>query len=283
MNPAPLLVATVALCVIALAAGHPLVVAASLAGALAVYLSAPGPHAAFVRFAAISALVFVVINPFVAVEGDRVLAAGPPIPLFDLEVTLEELLYGATAGMRLAATILALAAFLSLADPDRVQALASRIAPRSALTVALSARLLPTLRRDAGTLSETLRLRGVGSGDGRRAAIRRGSLLVEPLVATSLERGVDIAEAMAARGYGAGSPTRLPAPSWTSGERRILALGLPLALIATLVVGGVGAYRIYPIAGPLTGAGSLLVAGATLLLGVGLAAAVRRDRRGGHA
>jgi len=281
VTPAPLLVAVVALCTIALAAGHPLVVAATLVAALALYLAAPGPHGTFLRFAAISALLFILLNPFVAVEGDRVLAAGPPIPLFDLEITAEELLYGATAGMRLATTILALAAFLTLADPDRVQALAARIAPRSALTVALSARLLPTLRRDATTLSETLRLRGVGGGGGRRADIRRGSLLVEPLVATSLERGVDIAEAMAARGYGAGTPTRLPTPPWNRAEQRVLLLALPLALIAVLVIVGAGAYRIYPVAGPLAEGPALLLAAGTLLIGLALGATVRRDRRDG--
>ncbi len=46
-------------------------------------------------------------------------------------------------------------------DADRLQAQVARIAPRSALTCALAARLVPTLERDARAISEQARLRGL--------------------------------------------------------------------------------------------------------------------------
>lgn len=273
--PLPPLLVAVALVVIALATAQPLIVGAAFVGALLLHHAAPPPHRLMLRIALISALFILVLNPFVAVEGDHVLIAGPHFLLFDFEVTSEELLYGLVAGLRLATAILATAAFLRLADPDRTQALASRIVPRSALTVALAARLAPTLRRDALGLREALRLRGSGPERGRRAAIRQGAVLIEPLVASSLERGVDISEAMVARGYGAGTMTRLPEPVYTRGERIGLVAGLVGCVVGIALIVGAAPYAIYPLAGPVLSPPSVALAAVVLLLSVLGASALR--------
>lgn len=270
----PLLVAT-ALVVIALATSQPLIVGAAFIGALLLHHAAPPPHRFMLRVALISGLFIFLLNPFVAVEGDHVLLSGPHFLLFDFEVTSEELLYGLVAGLRLATAILATSAFLRLADPDRTQALASRIVPRSALTVALSARLAPTLRRDATGLREALRLRGSGPERGRRAAIRQGAVLIEPLVASSLERGVDISEAMVARGYGAGTMTRLPEPPYTGDERFGLGVGVIGCLLGIALIAGLVPYVIYPVADPLLSTTALIVAGLVLVFSVLGAGALR--------
>jgi energy-coupling factor transporter transmembrane protein EcfT len=276
--PLPLLVVAVALTVIALATDHPLVVAAAVVAAGALYTAAPAPRGPFLRLAIISGLILMILNPLIALEGDRVLIPGPGFGPFDLEVTAEELLYGLIAGLRLVALILATSAFLLLSDPDRVQALASRVAPRSALTVALAARLMPTLRRDAIALSESLRLRGFGPGVGRRARIRSGAALVEPLIGSSLERGVDIAEAMAARGYGGATPTPLPQPRLRPPEWFVLGIGLLLAAVAAIVITGSTAYRTYPVADPVVIPTALGVAAVTALGGIACALLLRPDR-----
>lgn len=273
--PLPPLLVAVALIVIALATSQPLIVGAAFLGAILLHHAAPPPHRLMLRVALISGLFIFVLNPFVAVEGDHVLLSGPHFLLFDFEVTSEELLYGLVAGLRLATAILATAAFLRLADPDRTQALASRIVPRSALTVALSARLAPTLRRDAIGLREALRLRGSGPERGRRAAIRQGAVLIEPLVASSLERGVDISEAMVARGYGAGTMTRLPEPAYTGAERIGLLVGALGCLIGIALIAGLAPYAIYPIADPLLSTSALIVAGIVLVLSLLGAGALR--------
>lgn len=247
-DPRPPLLLAVALLVLALATLQPLIVAGVLIAAVLLYMAAPGPCRLMLRVAAVSGLFVLVVNPFVAVEGGHVLVAGPHFLLFDFEVTSEELLYGAVAGMRLATAILATSAFLALSDPDRVQALASRVAPRSALTVALSARLVPTLRRDAMAMHEALRLRGTGPAKGRTAMIRQSAVLVEPLIASSLERGIEISEAMAARGYGSFPLTALPEPPLARGERAALCLGAILFGLGIAVIAGGLPYAIYPVA-----------------------------------
>lgn len=270
----PLLLAT-GLIAVALATAQPTIVGAAFLGALLLHRAAPPPHRLMLRVALASALFVAVINPFVAVEGDHVLLAGPHLLVLDLEVTSEELLYGLIAGMRIATAILATSAFLRLADPDRTQALASRIAPRSALTVALSARLAPALRRDATGLRDALRLRGQAPVAGRRAALRQSSHLIVPLVASSLERGVDISEAMVARGYGGGPMTRLPEAALSRSERMGVVAGVVACAAAAALIAGAAPYDVYPVAGPLLDAPALLLAAAVAVAAASGAHALR--------
>src|SRR5262249_46369918 len=135
---------------------------------------------------------------------------GPNLTLIDTEITVEEVLAGLAAGVRLFAVAALVGALLAHMDADRLQAQVARVAPRSALTCALAARLLPTLERDARAISEAARLRGVSLTDGRWSARARAAApLALPLLGSSLERGLDVAEAMTARGYGAGPRTRI--------------------------------------------------------------------------
>ena len=135
-------------------------------------------------------------------------------------------MYGALSGLRLGVAILACAFLVLRADPDLLTGLASRVAPRSALLVALAARLVPTMRRDASSLSDAARARGLALRSGpRKARVGAASTLVAPLLASGLERGLETAEAMTARGYGAGPRTQLPARARARRRTAALAAG----------------------------------------------------------
>ena len=146
--------------------------------------------------------------------------------LGQLDVTHEELASASFQACRLAAVGLAFAAYALLLDHDRLLAGAG-FARRSVLAVALATRLVPTLERDAGALVDSLRGRGV-----EVEGLRRRAALVSPLLAGSLERGLNLAEAMEARGYGRSDRTRVPSPPWTAAE------GLALAGAVVLVALG---------------------------------------------
>jgi energy-coupling factor transport system permease protein len=252
--------------VIAFADDHPLVLAAAAAGALALLRAAPGrPGRWFVVGGLISGLSLALLNPFVAAEGDLILWQGPEVAVIDLEVTVEEIAAGLAIGVRLFAVAVLVGAVLAHIDADRLQAQVARVAPRSALTCALAARLMPTLERDARAIAETARLRGVDLATGGWAGrARRGAPLALPLLASSLERGLDIAEAMAARGYGAGPRTRLPERAYDRAERVVLALGAALgaAAIAGLAL-GLAPYSYYPTLDPVLAPGAVALAAAT--------------------
>jgi energy-coupling factor transport system permease protein len=96
---------------------------------------------------------------------------------------------------------------------------------RSPVAVGLATRLVPLLERDARDLRLALRGRNVELG-----AVRQ----LSPLLAGSLERGLNLAEAMEARGYGRVGRTRAPRPPWHVVDWLAL-----VAAVALVVVGAV--------------------------------------------
>lgn len=277
--PGPLLALGAAAAVIAFAGDNPLVLLAVTGGALALAAAAPArPSRLFLVGGLASGLTLALINPFVAAEGDLILWRGPEVALFDLEVTVEEVVAGLCTGLRLFAVAILLGAVLAHIDADRLQAQVARIAPRSALVCALAARLLPTLQRDARAISEAARLRGVPLAEGRwTARARHAGPLALPLLASSLERGLDVAEAMTARGYGAGPRSRIAEPPHTPAERAVLLTAAALGALAAAVVAlGLASYAFYPTLGsPLADGGPAVAVATAAALG-GCAVVLRR-------
>jgi len=182
---------------------------------LVVCLRAPRGRRWPYLFGSISAATTVfLVSPLVQHLGTHVVWTGPSLPVFGaLDVTGEELEVALFQGIRVGAVALAFAAYALLLDHDRLIQ-AAGFARRSVLAVGLATRLVPTLERDARGLVEALRGRGV-----RVRGLRGRSRLLSPLVAGSLERGLTLAEAMEARGYGRRHRTRMPRPRWNGFDR----------------------------------------------------------------
>jgi energy-coupling factor transport system permease protein len=212
----------------ALLARHTLSVAAIALVLLAVCLRVPsGRRWPYLVGTGVSSLALFVVTPFVETLGSHPIWTGPIVPVLgQLDVTHEELASALFQAVRLAAVGLAFAAYALVLDHDRLLA-AAGVARRSLLAVALATRLVPTLERDANGLVESLRARGVAV-DG----LRRRAMLLSPLLAGSLERGVNLAEAMEARGYGRAGRTRIPPPPWRFAD------GAALLLAALVVLSG---------------------------------------------
>ena len=119
----------------------------------------------------------------------------------------------------------AFAVYALLLDHDALLR-SARFARRSAFVVALATRLVPTLERDTVGLVEALRGRGVAV-----EGVRGRARLLSPVVSGSLERAMNLAEAMEARGYGRPGATRAPAPAWRLQDRAALAAAL-LVIVA---------------------------------------------------
>jgi energy-coupling factor transport system permease protein len=179
--------------------------------------------------ALISAGAVFVVTPFVETIGSHPLWTGPTVPVLgQLDVTSEELRNGLFQGLRLTAVALAFAAYALLLDHDRLVQ-AAGFARRSVLAIALATRLVPTLERDASGLVESLRGRGV-----EVSGLRGRARLLSPLLAGSLERALNLAEAMEARGYGRPGATRAPRPGWTGRDRAALIAATALVVIGVL-------------------------------------------------
>ncbi len=276
MAPLPCTLVMGGLVVVAFAASDPVVLTAVLAAALLLLWRTAGSRRLYLIIGLVTGAAVALVNPFVASQGDLILIDGPTTAVIDLQVTLEELLYGAAAGTRLAAVTLLTGAWLGLVDRDRLAARASRATPRSTLTVTLAARLLPALRRDATALVEATRLRGSRVTGARLQTARTWGALVEPLCAAALDRGAEHAEAMAARGYGPTRPTAWCERPLDRREWVAVGLGLVICAVAVWVLLGGAAFGWYPTADMPSAAA---VAAAALIVGLGSAAALTLGSR----
>jgi energy-coupling factor transport system permease protein len=203
----------------ALVAGHTATVAVIAAGLLAVCLRAPRRRRwPYLVGTVGSALFLFCLSPLLGTYGGLVVWGGPTVPVLGrLDVTDEELWTALYQALRLAAVGFAFSAYALLLDHDRLLQSAGRLR-RSVLAVALATRLVPSLERDATGLVEALRGRGVAV-EGLRGRAR----LLSPLLAGSLERSLNLAESMEARGFGRPGRTSVPRPSWTPLERAAVA------------------------------------------------------------
>jgi energy-coupling factor transport system permease protein len=230
MSPAPAAALLAGLAAAALLAERTVSVAAIAGLLLVVCLRGPsGRRRLYLAGALGSGLAVFVLTPFVSTIGWHVLWSGPSVPVLGrLDVTREELHNGLFQGLRLTAVALAFSAYALLLDHDRLVQ-AAGFARRSVLAIALGTRLVPTLERDAAGLVEALRGRGV-EVTGARGRAR----LLTPLLAGSLERALNLAEAMEARGYGRPGATRTPRQAWGARERGALLLAGLLVAIGAL-------------------------------------------------
>src|SRR5947208_1357524 len=142
--------------------GNPIVLGATLT-AIALAAASARVRRELVKAAALAvplAVLVAAINPLVSQQGLTVLLDGPVVPVLgNVDVTLEALVFGAVAGLRVLVVLLGFALYSTCVDPDRVLRLVGRIAPRSALTASLATRSVPLLIRDASRLSEAYLLR----------------------------------------------------------------------------------------------------------------------------
>jgi energy-coupling factor transport system permease protein len=230
MSPAPAAALLAGLVVAALLADRTESVAAIAMVLLVVCLRAPAQRRRLYLVGALSTgLAVAVLTPFVATVGSHPLWTGPTVPVLGtLDVTSEELRNGLFQGLRLTAVALAFAAYALLLDHDRLVQSAG-FARRSVLAIALGTRLVPTLERDAAGLVEALRGRGV-----EVTGVLGRARLLSPLLAGSLERGLNLAEAMESRGYGRSGATRALRPGWSRVDRLALGVGVALVVIGAL-------------------------------------------------
>lgn len=221
MRPAAAVALLAALAVAALLVDRLSVLVPLTVVLLGVCLRAPrGRRRLYLLGTLISAGGLFLLTPFFETLGSHPVWTGPIVPVLgQLDVTREELISAAENALQLACVGLAFAAYALLLDHDRLLQ-----AARFARPAALATRLLPTLERDAAGFVEALRGRGV-----EVSGLRGRAALLSPLLASSLERGLNLAEAMEARGYGRPGRTSVPSPAWRA--RDYVAVGLAVLIV----------------------------------------------------
>jgi energy-coupling factor transport system permease protein len=230
MSPVPAAALLAGVAAAALLADRTISVAIIAAGLFALCLRAPrGRRWPYLVGTLGSGLVLFLFSPLVARYGGVVYWDGPEVPVIgQLDVTSEELSEALFQSLRLMAVGLAFAAYALLLDLDGLLLAGGRLR-RSVLAVALATRLLPTLERDAAGYVEALRGRGLVV-----EGVRGRARLISPLVAGSLERSLNLAESMEARGFGRPGRTRAPSPPWSALDRFAIAAAVAVVVMGAL-------------------------------------------------
>jgi energy-coupling factor transport system permease protein len=173
----------------------------------------------------VSAGTLFLLTPFIETIGSHPIWTGPILPVLgQLDITHEELISAGVNALRLAAVGFAFAAYALLLDHDALLQ-----AVRFARPAALATRLMPTLERDAAGFVEALRGRGVEVN-----GVRGRAVLLSPLLASALERGLNLAEAMEARGYGRPGRTSIVRPRWRARDGVLVALAVVIVIAGTM-------------------------------------------------
>lgn len=280
LHPAAKVALALGVLVASLVLTHPLYLLAVLAGTVVLAASARALRGwwGFMRLFALVALTVVAINVLASARGATVVWGG--LGLGWVSVSVEGLAFGAVMAVRLFAVVSVFTVLSLTLHPDELTQLMSRFAYRSGLALSLSTRLYPVVVRDAGSIVDAQRSRGLDLDAGGRLARMRARLpVVVPLFHTSMERAVGIAEAMEARGFGSGPRTRWRAhrlewPDWVAlGSSSLLCVA---SVWLARVVGGTPTF--YPrIDLPL----GLVVLVAALLLGALVSLPAILPSRGG--
>jgi energy-coupling factor transport system permease protein len=226
VRPAAALALLASLAAAALLAQHLVSVAVVAVLLFAVCLRAPTERRRlYLLGTLVSGGALFVLTPFIETIGSHPLWTGPIVPVLgQLDITHEELTSAGVNALRLVAVGFAFAAYALLLDHDGLLQ-----AVRFARPAALATRLMPTLERDAVGFLEALRGRGVVV-----SGVRGRALLLSPLLASALERGLNLAEAMEARGYGSPGRTSLPRPRWRVRDSFLVAVAAAIVTAGAL-------------------------------------------------
>ena len=177
--------------------------------------------------------------------------------------TVEAIAFGLQAGLTLAAAVLSVAPLSLLLDTSELIDALPRGLDRTGATVASSLNLVPAVARSVRETAEAQRLRGL-----RTRRVGAWLEVLVPVILTSIEDSLQLAEAMEARGYGEGRRTHYPVAA--GDPRDLLVAGFALAALAMVVAlrmtGVIGTWQPYPTFS-LPPAGPLQVLPALLLLG----------------
>jgi len=150
------------------------------------------------------------------------------IPALGGPYTLEALVFGASGGVTISAAILAAAPFSLLLDSHEVMDALPAALSRTGVAIASSLNLVPAVATSFVEVTEAQRLRGW-----RPRGPRSWIDVVVPVVLTSVEGSIQLAESMEARGFGSGARTAMASHALRRSDWVLVAAsGLALAAFA---------------------------------------------------
>lgn len=260
LNPFCMIAWLIGVLVLALILDHPLFLTALFLSTLPLVARANiwREWFSFMRFTPYLVLAIIVLNALLSYNGETVLwEAGFQLPVLGQpRITLEAIVYGIGMSLRLVAIISAFAVLTLTVHPDdlMLSMIRMKLPYKSVLVTSLSTRFMPTLINDAERITDVQRSRGLQLDTGRihRRIKNRISILI-PLLSNSLDRTIQVAEAMDSRAFGGGTGrTYYKQIGFPSIDIVCLILALsPLAFGIFVCISGHGSYQYYPTLGSI--------------------------------
>lgn len=144
-------------------------------------------------------LLTAVFNPAFSHQGVTILTylpTGNPL-------TMESLLYGASAGAVMATVMLWFLNFNRVITSDKVVYLFGKMIPALSLVISMSLRFVPKFKRQMDTVAEAQYSLGTdASGGGLISKLKNAAKVLSVTVTWALENAIETADSMKSRGYG---------------------------------------------------------------------------------
>lgn len=222
--------------VLSMTASHPLLLFISFAAGLAYDIKLSGKKAVSFLLKIILPMIFLitVFNGIFSHYGVTV--------LFKMRggnnFTLEALVFGFVFSIRTASALLWLDSFNEIITSDKFIFLFGRLSPKTALVISMVLRFIPLIRNQAEEIKNAEK--GIGNIPNEKdfiGKIRHGARRLSILISWTLEKGIDSADSMKARGYGLSGRTSYNSYIFSVKD----ALFLAFSLIASGMFSFVGA------------------------------------------
>lgn len=207
-------------------------------------------------------LLAAVVNPLVSHQGVTVLFRFPS----GNACTLESVLYGISAAVRLGTAVLWFMGWNAVMTSDKFVYLFGRILPSLSLTLSMGLRFVPRLLRRTREVAQAQKLARPAER-GWLASIRRAGRVVSIVVTWALENALDTADSMKSRGYGL--PKRTAFSLFRFTLRDGICLGILAALGGAVLAGSLTGglkWWYYPAPGGAAGAQAAVWTAAFVLL-----------------
>jgi energy-coupling factor transport system permease protein len=180
---------------------------------------------------AVGSVLALLISMALSHAGDHVVATIPPgVPGIGGPITLESAIFGLASGVGITAGALVVAPLSMVLDPHQLVDALPRPLERAGAAIAAALNMVPGVGRSVVAIREAQSMRGW-----RPRGPRSYAEILVPVVLTSMESSIQLAEAMEARAFGSGGRTRWMPEPWRWGDTLVAVTAL---LAAVVFVGG---------------------------------------------
>jgi energy-coupling factor transport system permease protein len=194
----------------------------------------------------VAAVLAVLLNVVLSHTGVHTIVMLPvQLPGIGGAITVEAVIYGGDVALGLAAAVLAVAPLSRVIHPHDLIDAFPRALQRTAALTGAAVNLVPAVARNAVAISEAQRMRGRAG-----TRLRDWHAVAAPIVISALDDSLQLAEAMDARGFGAGPRTRFATARLDAASVLVIAgaVGAALFTIVARVTGALPDWYPFPIA-----------------------------------